>query len=102
MPIAGGFAKAGSSPPWLDVKYHGVVVRRLASPPRRRYGTGTLRKRHDDSRHPSSNTAIESFDPGTERAARNQSKDGRQMAEARQSRRLPDGAKGAALDGAVG
>src|SRR6266446_1095382 len=75
-----------------------VVVRRLASPPRRRYGTGTPRKRHDDSRHPSSNTAIESFDPGTERAARNQSKDGRQMAEARQSRRLPDGAQDAALD----
>ena len=79
------FARPGPPKPVLGVWSHGVVVRRLASPPRRRYGTGTPRKRHDDSRRPSSNTAIESFDPGAERAARNQPKDGRQMAEARQS-----------------
>ena len=50
------------------------------------YGTGTSRQRHDHSRGPSGNTAIESYNRGAFREARRQPEDGDEVARARQRR----------------
>jgi hypothetical protein len=65
----------------------------LTPQPRRRCGTGTSRKRHDHSRRPSSNTAIDGFAPGAERTLRHQPEDGRQVAEACELEDRPMGPK---------
>jgi hypothetical protein len=59
-------------------------------------------ERHDDSRHPSSNTEIAGFDPGVERAVSDQSQDGDEMAEAHERGRPAYGTEGAAIDGLIG
>src|ERR1035437_5120794 len=86
----------------LDVWSHGVVVAGLTPLPRRHCGPSTSRKRHDHSRYPSDNTAIEGFAPGAERTLWDQSQDGGQVAEAHHPRGPADGAEGPALDDAVG
>ena len=48
-------------------------------------GTDTSRERHDHSRGPSCDTAIESFDPGIERTLRHKPQDGDEVEEARSS-----------------
>src|SRR6187200_1734494 len=80
-----------------------VVMARLAWPrPRRHSGTSTSRKRHDHSRRPSSNTAIEGFDPGAERTLWGQSEDRGQVADAHEPGGSPDGAPRGPFNGAVG
>jgi len=58
------------------------MVRSIRWNGRTPYGTGTSWLRHDHARHQSSNTAIASFERGTEPGARHQSEDGREVAKA--------------------
>src|SRR6056297_622324 len=74
------------------------MVRSIRWNGRTPYGTGTSWLRHDHARHQSSNTAIASFERGTEPGARHQSEDGREVAKAAVGRGSEDRAEGAGLD----
>ena len=73
------------------------MVRSIRWNGRKPYGTGTPRQRHDHAGHPSSNTAIASFDRGAEPEAWHQSEDRREVAKARDGGRSQDGAEGSSL-----
>src|SRR6056297_1611222 len=74
------------------------MVRSIRWNGRTPFGTGTSWLRHDHARHQSSNTAIASFERGTEPGARHQSEDSREVAKAAVGRGSEDRAEGAALD----
>lgn len=82
------------------VQSRGVMASLMPPSTRNRYGTDTSRQRHDHSRSPSCDTAIESFDPGVERAPRREPQDGNEVEAARLCPRHADGAEGCSLDGA--
>ena len=76
------------------------MVRSFRRNGRMPYGTSSSRQRHDYARHPSSNTAIGSFNRGAEPRAGHQPQDRGEVAKASDSRGHEDRAEGASFNGA--
>src|SRR5262245_25366651 len=79
----------------LRVPSRGVVDLEYREQPGRSYGPGTPWQRHDDARHPSSDTAIEGSDPEARPALWAEPQDRHEMAQAGLCDGCADGAEGA-------